>query len=1438
MKTIKKLILLAAVAAGISFTAAAEGTSVFGLSARSYIQRGLVANWDGIENAGRYGEHRESITAWKDLVAGATWTLPADAVVGEDCVTYAGSAASWKTDYAAATISKVRNGTLEAAFYVAEACSGQILFGGREYRVSMRAESSADKLTLSAGGGSSQNVPMAVCPILGLKNTACVTFLSDTPQTAYTNGFETTFSGVNRIDTSSSTVTSGKDLKGSIYAMRMYGVALTADEARYNAAVDAVRFKGADPAVAFDGCTLARWNSTADVLEVKIQVTTTGSGKFSLNGGAPVDSIDQWIALGEDVSIAYAATGEQPMWMYLPAYAAREEGDGCSASFTVSGPVTARVAPAKVVYVDDTASGDGSAWDATTSWNGALDLAAEATQPVAIWVKGPVELTATPAARTFAVPVAFRGGFAGGETSLAARPSGARSVVSGKGSYNHLNFANDERVTFDGISLERMSGTAFTRTQSNGSLSLTNCAIRGYTTGKTTRGADLLGASGARFRMVDCEIEGCGLTGNANNSQKTLGVLAHGFGRTEFENVLFATNALGGVRQVIGSALYLKDTRFKLSNSRFVGNWAYGEQNYGQVFRFEGDCDGSEVVNCAFVGNHECKGGAGATSGEAGGVINVKFDSDARKLTFENCTFAYNIVRRWNDSAVCTDATALNVLVGDVTVHNSIFWGNVKRTGCTAGVDMKAFGTSSILAEYCLFGGKGADYYSAEETATLNVEDTCVFEKDPLFVTPTETFKTLASVTTLPTASVGRGTLTAAEAITLDVHLLSAEGYRVNGSDDWYKAEVSSPAIDKGDPNDGVRDEMPGHNGGVINLGAYGGTRGASQTAQADVKIEGDVTVGFDGDYTQPTVRFTAGGSGAYSASAVVSLCTNGTDWIAETVSVSDIVNGQNVAVLVPFYLQPGGSVIVRVQLSAAGSAAEKDSAATPVTGTLPPWYGKGGPANVIHVRAGATGRGTGADWTDALTDFKAALGQLSGGKNEIWFAGEFTLTSVPPSPALDVPTAFRGGFTGVEGDPSERAAGARAVILGEDTYTPFKFSNAALVTLDGLEFRRPYDFAVEKSGGDGSVVVTNCAVIRPYLKLEMQVPNGMKLTGTSAATLTVVDSWFSECMTLSTYKSYFDSASGALYLAGFGAAFVDRCLFTSNGYNCGSAPGRAIKAVNTPIVVSNSRFAGNDSYGEYAGGSIVYLSDAVGGSVIRNCAFVGNSERCSSTLGCVTLAASAADDELLVENCTFAYNTSEKNPGASDPAEFDATGLNVRSGTANVRNCIFWANCSKEKNTGAADLGVFAGATANVSYCLFADSTAAYLTAAEGGTLNFATNTCVFGDPLFVTPTADFMSLVNIAQLPKVNCTIAPKDGIALNVHLRGGLGYYDETTSEKVTDYEGKPVSPAIDAGDPTSGRKGERRPHGPRINMGAYGNTPWATMSNEPGLMLFFW
>jgi hypothetical protein len=43
-------------------------------TAKDYVQSGLVAMWDGIENAG-WGTHDSAATTWKDLVGNRDWTL-------------------------------------------------------------------------------------------------------------------------------------------------------------------------------------------------------------------------------------------------------------------------------------------------------------------------------------------------------------------------------------------------------------------------------------------------------------------------------------------------------------------------------------------------------------------------------------------------------------------------------------------------------------------------------------------------------------------------------------------------------------------------------------------------------------------------------------------------------------------------------------------------------------------------------------------------------------------------------------------------------------------------------------------------------------------------------------------------------------------------------------------------------------------------------------------------------------------------------------------------------------------------------------------------------------------------------------------------------------------------------------------------------------------
>ena len=60
-----------------------------------------------------------------------------------------------------------------------------------------------------------------------------------------------------------------------------------------------------------------------------------------------------------------------------------------------------------------------------------------------------------------------------------------------------------------------------------------------------------------------------------------------------------------------------------------------------------------------------------------------------------------------------------------------------------------------------------------------------------------------------------------------DYHLKSQAGRWDPNSQSWVIDNITSPCIDADDPNSPVGDE-PEPNGGVVNMGAYGGTAEAS----------------------------------------------------------------------------------------------------------------------------------------------------------------------------------------------------------------------------------------------------------------------------------------------------------------------------------------------------------------------------------------------------------------------------------------------------------------------------------------------------------------------------------------------------------------------------------------------------------------------------------
>jgi hypothetical protein len=80
-----------------------------------------------------------------------------------------------------------------------------------------------------------------------------------------------------------------------------------------------------------------------------------------------------------------------------------------------------------------------------------------------------------------------------------------------------------------------------------------------------------------------------------------------------------------------------------------------------------------------------------------------------------------------------------------------------------------------------------------------------------------------------------------------DYHLKSQAGRWTPKSQSWIKDDVTSPCIDAGDTSSPVGQE-PFPNGGIINMGAYGGTSEASKSYFGEPPCETIVAGDINGD--------------------------------------------------------------------------------------------------------------------------------------------------------------------------------------------------------------------------------------------------------------------------------------------------------------------------------------------------------------------------------------------------------------------------------------------------------------------------------------------------------------------------------------------------------------------------------------------------------------
>ena len=1089
--------------------------------------------------------------------------------------------------------------------------------------------------------------------------------------------------------------------------------------------------------------------------------------------------------------------------------------------------------------------GDGLSWATAMSVTnffatfGVVDSACE------VWIAAGT-VSAQAISITNNAQLVIRGGFAGTETSLDERAEGALTVFDGERTATTLlkiEGSTDSELVIDHLKFCNARANGFIKS-GGGSLQILGCVVEanGRDVGTVYGRGMNVQSDGRGSLVVKDSVFGGNINSTQDNTYGGFGIYISNFSGAIVEDSLFVTNgcpiaspyAGGWVGyNATGAAVCAKDTPTTVRRSRFAGNscpirLGTGDSRWGGgTITLSGNCGGSVIDHCTFIGNTDRLSYQGNDSVDCGGALVVRLNNAADKVKVDHCTFAYNLTHGGSS------AGGVTVVKGDVDIANTIFWQNtrslVTKVGYGSDVQVHSSGSANIRhsAVTTLDG-------TALVGANLAYDPETVFAADPKLVTTTEDFTNLLTKTSSYTYYKVAGT-TYAALTAMDAHLLSPAGYVVNGGAAGPATTDYSPAIDVGDPAADYSNE-PAPNGGRLNLGAFGNTAEASSSATGQPKA--DVEVLYPNDEPRPLVRITMGLEDGDAYSATVRLvCSIGGVPVADEMIYYGVVNGDVIEYKLPAYLPLGTEYTASVTITADGADKKELSDTKPATGTLPPYYGKGGdPDKVIHVRAGADCKMDGTSWTDAYPDLGTALASApDASKTEVWLA--VTNDYMTKAITLSYPLTIRGGFTGVENSPEERPEGAMTWLDGNNVYRTMEFTvpQGALLTVERIRFSHSSQSELKKSG-KGDLRVLDCLFTNPNGSGTIA---GRGIYATGAGTVAVTN-----CNFLNMIGPAEDnSGGGALYFDSCAAAYVDHCLFVTNGTsfkaNGGWARFRGAAAfINaTPTVFSNCRFAAcGAALRESTIGGVVEFAGASGGSKLVNCAFVGNSDFQSMNMpaettcaGAIAVAMSDTNQTLTVENCTIVYNITQ--------GKWNAAGITIGTGTVNLKNSIIYGNVRGWKayaDAAGADIAVRSKGILNMSYSLVTGSETNYISMIEGGITNIGPG-MIYGDPLLTSKLEDFTSLFTDGNTYWYLNGNAVRTACAkLDVHPRTRTGYIKDGVL--IRDPE-RVESPTIDKGDPTSDYMGEPMVpgvgyHGRRVNLGAYGNTPEAALTQIPG------
>ena len=323
-----------------SITVTAAGpvtlTAVFATPAASaaslYVQRGLVAAYDGIDNAGT-GTHDSSATKWKNLAGDASL----DGAKGASTEWTDGK--GWRTTgntkpftvaSGLASTFATTNFTMQFACVPAVANKRMCYFGQYNVAGGLNIEQTVEgKLRFyrnannSIGQTSTHDKTVSTATVAANTYLSTAVCVSKTGLTFYNGGtlLQTINGSPGAITSASDSVIGGEvqagsnrtsldatygiTFRGTYHAFRVYNVTLTAAEIAWNAGLDAVRFNGADAAATLgDGYS---YDAATDTLTATVSATATAGGKISYCGGAAAASVSEAINFDGSKAVAFSA---------------------------------------------------------------------------------------------------------------------------------------------------------------------------------------------------------------------------------------------------------------------------------------------------------------------------------------------------------------------------------------------------------------------------------------------------------------------------------------------------------------------------------------------------------------------------------------------------------------------------------------------------------------------------------------------------------------------------------------------------------------------------------------------------------------------------------------------------------------------------------------------------------------------------------------------------------------------------------------------------------------------------------------------------------------------------------------------------------------------------------------------------------------------------